>query len=83
MTTPSNKRVSVKGRGTDLMKGKHKSVSFKSDLTKSIYYYIHKVELLIRSGNYLYSWAATAKDFKKIKRTKERSIPSGALPTHI
>lgn len=71
------------GRDTDLMKGKHKSVSLKTDLAKSIYGYIRKVELLIRSGNYLHSWAATSKDFKKIKRTEERSVPSGALPTHI
>lgn len=65
------------------MKGKHESVPLKTDLAKSIYDYICKVELLIRSGSYLRSWAATSKDLKKIKRTEERSVPSGALPTHI
>jgi len=65
------------------MKGKHKTVSLKTYLAKSIYSCIRKVELLIRSGNYLYSSAATSKDLKKIKRSKERSVPSGALPTHI
>lgn len=71
------------GRDTDLMKGKHESLSLKSDLAKSIYNHIHKVGLLIRTGNYLQSWAATSKDFKKIKRTEERSVPSGAFPAHI
>lgn len=83
MTVPSKERVSVKGRDTDLMKGKHETVSHTTPLAKSILSCIRKVELLIRSGNYLYSWAATSKDLKKIKKTKERSVPSGALPTHI
>lgn len=83
MTVSLKKRVSVKGRDTDLMKGKHKTVSLKTDLVKSILSCIHKAELLIRSENYLYSAAATSKDFKKIKRTKGRSVPSGALLTRI
>lgn len=45
------------------MKGKHSTVSLKTDLAKSIYSCNRKVELLIRSGSYLYSRAATSEDF--------------------